>query len=157
MRLLFAALLAALIATVASATEIEISYSNDFREKLQDDYGLREGDKLSEDIRKDIEHEFKKANIDPARVAVVILDAKPNRPTMQQLTDRPGLDMLRSKSIGGMDLKGTVFDAQGNVIAEVEYDWYESNIRNVMASSVWSDANRASRRFARKLTEKITQ
>ena len=156
MRVLIAAFLGALLAPLAYATDINISYSGDFQEKLEEDYGPKEGEKLAEDIRKDLEHEFRKANIDPARVTVVILDAKPNRPTMQQLSDRPGLDMLRSKSIGGMDMKGQAYDAEGNLIAEVEYDWYETDIRNVVASSVWSDANRASRRFARKLTEAMT-
>lgn len=156
MRILIAAMLGALLMPVANAANIDVSYSDDFQEKLEDDYGPKEGEKLAEDIRDDIEHAFKKANIDPARVTVVIVDAKPNRPTMQQLSDKPGLDMLRSKSIGGMDLKGIAYDADGNVIAEIEYDWYESDIRNVVAASVWSDANRASRRFAKELTEALT-
>lgn len=148
-----AALLA--LAPIASAAEISIGYSSEFQEKLVEDYGEREGEKLAEDVRKDLEHAFKKAGVDPARVDVIIIDAKPNRPTMGQLSAKPGLDMLRSKSIGGMDLKGVAFDASGNAIAEVEYDWYESSIENVIASSVWSDANRASRNFAKRLAEGV--
>lgn len=155
MRLLIAAMLAGALAPIASAANIDINYSAEFSQKLEQEYGPREGERLSEEVRDDLEREFRKAHIDPARVSVTILDAKPNRPTMQQLTDKPGLDMLRSKSIGGMDVKGAAYDASGQLIAEVEYDWYETNINNVIASGVWGDANRASRRFAEKFAKAI--
>lgn len=155
MRLFILSMLAGAVAPLAMAADIEISYSSEFQEKLQDDYGTREGERLADDIRKDIEREFGKANIDPARVSIMIVDAKPNRPTMQQMSDKPGLDMLRSKSIGGMDLKGTAYDAAGTPIAELEYDWFETSIDRVVASGVWGDANRASRRFARKFADEL--
>ncbi|WP_084397560.1 hypothetical protein [Henriciella aquimarina] len=157
MKVFIIALLAAMALPFASAAEIDVTYSPEFSKKLQEDYGMREGDRLSEDIREDLEREFGKAKIDPARVSVTIIDAKPNRPTMQQLKDRPGLDMLRSKSIGGMDLEGTAYDANGNVLAELSYDWFETNINQVVASSVWGDADRASRRFAKKFADKLSE
>ncbi|MEM5518766.1 hypothetical protein WNY37_17540 [Henriciella sp. AS95] len=156
MRKLIIALAAASLAPLAQAAEISVGYSDEFQEKLTDDYGAREGEKLVSDIREDIEHAFNKAGIDPAKVTVTIVDAKPNRPTMKQMTDQPGLDMLRSKSIGGMKLVGTAYDASGTVLGEVEYDWYESDIRQVYAAGVWQDANRASRNFARRLAEQIS-
>ena len=155
MRTLIFALAAAALAPMAAATEINVSYSPEFQEKLTDDYGVREGDRLVEDIRADIEHEFRKAGIDPARVSITIIDAKPNRPTMQQASEKPGIDMIRSKSLGGMSLTGTAYDADGNVIGEMSYDWYENDIRDVVAAGVWHDANRASRTFAKRLASKI--
>ncbi|WP_084420283.1 hypothetical protein [Henriciella litoralis] len=156
MKIALVSLFALATAPAALAATIDVNYSPEFQEKLQDDYGVKEGDRLADDIRGDIERELKKANVDADRVAVTILDATPNRPTMKQLSDRPGLDMLRSKSLGGMDLKGTVFDASGTPVAELEYDWYETSIENVVTASVWSDANRASSKFARKLAEELT-
>lgn len=150
------ALTALALAPVAAAAEIVIGYAPDFQEKLEDDYGIKEGDKLQSDIRSDLERELGKANVDPARISVTILDAKPNRPTMEQLSQRPGLDMLRSKSIGGMELSGVAYDASGAAIAEVEYEWFESDITQVVAAGVWSDANRASRRFAQRFAEELT-
>ena len=38
---------------------------------------------------------------DGARIELTITDLKPNRPTMQQTAAKPGLDPLRSISIGG--------------------------------------------------------
>ncbi|MGB3626570.1 MAG: hypothetical protein WA989_12120 [Henriciella sp.] len=156
MKTLFIAAATAALVPMAHAAEINIGYSTEFQEKLAEDYGTREGEKLSNDVRKDLEHAFNKAGVDPATVSVTILDAKPNRPTMQQMSDQPGLDAIRSKSIGGMTLKGVAVDASGQVIGDVEYDWYETNIQNVIASSVWGDANRASRNFAKRLAEDVS-
>lgn len=148
-------LVALSLAPVAMAADIEVSYSADFQEKLQDDYGAREGDRLVRDVREDLERELKKANADAARIIVTINDAKPNRPTMQQMTDKPGLDMLRSKSLGGMDLSGIAYDASGQAVANVDYDWFETSLENVVATGVWGDAHRASSRFARKFAEEL--
>lgn len=158
MKVLIASILAVttLPAAAAAAGEITVEYSQEFQEKLEDDYGLKEGTKLSSEIREDMQRELKKVNIDPARISVTIVDAKPNRPTMKQLSDKPGLDMLRSKSIGGMDLKGVAYDASGTAIVEFEYDWYETNIDQVHAASTWHDADRASSRFARKFADKLS-
>ena len=156
MKIALISLFALATAPAALAATIDVDYSPEFQEKLQDDYGFKEGERLADDIRGDIERELKKANIDADRVTVTIVDAAPNRPTMKQMADRPGLDMLRSKSIGGMDLKGTVFDASGTPVAELEYDWYETSSGKVVTASVWSDANGASSRFPRKLAEELT-
>jgi hypothetical protein len=118
---------------------------------------VKEGAKLTKDIREDLEHELEKIRYEPARIEVTILDAKPNRPTMGQLSNKPGLDMLRSKSVGGMELSGIAYDASGSAVAELQYDWFETSIEDVMAMSVWGDANRASRKFARKLADELAE
>ena len=156
MRTLIIAAAAVALAPAAIAADISVDYSAEFAEKLQDDYGTKEGERLSEDIREDLDRELRKANIDPASISVTILDAKPNRPTMKQLGDTPGLDAIRSKSIGGMDLRAVAYAADGSMIAEFEYDWYENNIEMVQVAGTWSDANRASDRFARKFVEKLS-
>ena len=152
---LAAALLAVLAAPAAWATEIEVSFSEAFQEKLEEDYGTREGDYLREDVTEDLERALGKRGVEAARIAVVIEDAKPNRPTFKQLGDQPGLDAIRSISIGGAAFKGTAFDAAGETLADVSYDWYERDIRQVRGSATWQDANRASRRFASKMAEAL--
>ena len=141
----------------AHATTIEVTYSEDFAEMLEDEYGVREGEMLSKEIVEDIEEAFTKRGVEAVRVTVIIEDAKPNRPTFEQLSARPGLDPIRSVSLGGMDLSGTVFDAEGEVVAEVQYDWFENDIRNARAVSTWWDARRASDRFARRLAEAASE
>jgi hypothetical protein len=156
MKTIFAAIGALAILPTAAATEVAVTYSDDFAEELADNYGEREGAALTEDIIEDLDRAFAKAGVDPARVDVTIIDAKPNRPTFEQLSDRPGLDSFRSISLGGMKLSGTVYDADGNVLATQEYGWFENNLRDVVGAGVWTDANRASRRFAKKMADQLS-
>lgn len=147
MKYLLASALLLGLAPLASAAEINVSYAPEFSEKLAEDYGVKEGEYLSERLKRDITLAFEKHGVDAARVDVEILDAKPSRPTFKQGADEPGLDMHRSVSLGGMDLKGVAYDAGGNVIGELEYDWYEHDIRQA-GLTTWQDARRASSRFA---------
>jgi len=155
MKTIFAAIGALAILPTAAATEVAVTYSDDFAEELSDNYGEREGETLTEEIIEDLDRAFDKAGVAPARVDVVIVNAKPNRPTFQQLSDRPGLDAFRSISLGGMELTGTAYDADGNVLATQEYEWFENRIEDSVGAATWSDANRASSRFAKKLAKQL--
>ena len=157
MKTIFAAIGTLAILQTAAATEIAVTYSEDFAEELADNYGEREGEVLTEDILDDLQRAFEKAGVEPAKVDITIVDAKPNRPTFEQVSAEPGLDMFRSVSLGGMELTGTVYDADGNVLATQEYGWFENDIRDVFGSSTWMDANRASRRFANKLAKQLSE
>jgi hypothetical protein len=154
-KVLFTAALLAL-APIAGATTVNVSYSEDFAEKLIDDYGEREGVKLSEEITEDLIREFEKKGVSVARIDVMIIDAQPNRPTFKQLGDRPGLDAIRSISIGGMSLEGTAYDAEGNVLGTKQYDWFETDIRDAVGAGTWTDARRASDRFARRFATDLS-
>ncbi len=145
-----------LMAPIAAAADVTVNYSEDFAEALEDNYGVREGERLTRTIRKDLEQALERRGVDVARIEVTINDAKPNRPTIQQASDRPGLDMIRSISIGGMDLSARAFDGEGNLVAELQYDWYENSIRDVIGASTWWDAGRASDRFSRKLAKQLS-
>jgi len=150
----FLALLLLMAAPVAAAAEIAVSYSPEFTEKLEKDYGMREGDVLARRVERDITRQLSRAGIDVARIDVTILDARPSRPTFKQGGDRPGLDMMRSVSVGGMKLKAVAYDASGTPAGELEYDWYETDIRYA-GLTTWHDASRASDRFARRFVDKL--
>lgn len=153
---LIGVMMALVSAPAAWATQIEVSFSEAFQEKLEEDYGTREGDYLRDDVIADLERALEKQGADAARITVVIEDAKPNRPTFKQLGDQPGLDAIRSISIGGASFTGTAFDEAGEAVADVSYDWYETDIRQVRGSSTWQDARRASRRFASKMAKDLS-
>lgn len=140
----------------ASATEISVGFGGEIDEDWKDTYGERELDRLSEDIISDLERALDKRGVEAPRIEVTILDAKPNRPTMEQLSDKPGLDFGRSVSIGGMSLKGEAFDTDGNSLLEHEYSWFENDIRHSLHRSTWGDANRASDRFAVKFAKELS-
>ena len=149
--------IAAFVALPAHASTITISFSEDFQETLEDDYGLRESDTLREFVTEDLEEAFTKAGVDPDQVDVTIINAKPNRPTFEQARNEPSLDTFRSFSIGGMEVEGTAFDADGNTLGNVSYRWFENDIRESRFKATWTDANRASRQFARRLAKDISE
>ncbi len=154
-KLLIAGAALALVAP-ASAVTVEVSQSDAFKEKLADDYGEREAAVLTEALQSRIERAFEKAGVDAAKVTVVIEDARPNRPTFQQLSDRIGLDGMRSISVGGAKVTGTAYDASGAEIGELEYKWYETDISQAVGVSTWHDAKWAFDRFARKFAGSIS-
>ena len=90
--------------------------------------------------------------LEGATIDLVLTDLKPNRPTFQQLVDRPGLDGIRSISIGGATVEGTITTADGQVLP-VKYDWYSSNLADVRGFGTWQDADRAYRRLAVNLAD----
>ncbi|GAA0619709.1 hypothetical protein GCM10009422_14110 [Brevundimonas kwangchunensis] len=90
------------------------------------------------------------AELEGARIDLVLTDLKPNRPTMEQLVKRPGLDPLRSRSIGGAAVEGTVVLADGST-RPVRYDWFSPSLADVQGSTTWTDADRAYERLARNL------
>lgn len=154
--LLIAGAAAFALAAPASAVTVEVSQSEAFMEKLADDYGEREAAVLTEALQRKIEMAFERDGVNAERVSVVIEDAKPNRPTFQQLSDRLGLDPIRSISIGGAKVHGTAYDASGAVIGELEYDWYETDITQAVGVTTWHDAKWAFDRFARKFARSIS-
>jgi hypothetical protein len=156
-RTALSALLLTLAAPLASATEITVTFAPKFEETLAEDYGVREGERLVEEIREDITRALEKSGVSPARIDVTLIDAKPNRPTFKQLGDEPGLDFARSISIGGASLEGVAYDASGAELARVTYKYYESDIRNVIGYATWTDADRASARFASKLGKALVK
>lgn len=144
----------ALLVPAAQAGEIRVSYSPDFTARLEEEYGIREGEVLSRRIKHDLERELERIGTDPARIDVVIRDARPSRPTFKQAGDRPGLDMFRSVSTGGMDLQAIAYDDEGSTVSELSYEWYETDITQA-GLTTWHDASRASDRFARRFARTL--
>lgn len=95
---------------------------------------------------------IRRGALDGATINLVLTDLKPNRPTFQQLVDRPSLDGIRSVSIGGATIEGTITTADGRV-QPVKYDWYSTNIAEVRGFGTWQDADRAYRRLATNLAD----
>lgn len=139
----------------ASALTVQAVMAPEFQEKLEEDYGIREAAILSEALTRRVTEQFTRRGIAADKVVVTILDAKPNKPTFQQVSDRSGLDPIRSFSIGGAKLSGVAYDAAGKEIGRLEYDWYETDIFQSANSTTWSDARWAFDRFARRFATKL--
>lgn len=150
---MFAALALGLM-PAAHAGEINVSFSDDFAEKLLDDYGLREGEYLVKALKDDVAHTFGDEIDMMGDINITIEDARPNRPTFKQMGDTPGLS-FESYSVGGAKVSAVVLDAEGAPLTELTYDWYESDIRWAQGRNTWTDAKRAFDRFSRKLEKEV--
>ena len=141
----------------ALALDLDTRFSESFIESLADEYGEKEGTYLTEKLELRVTNALEQADLDIAKIELVIEDAKPNRPTFEQLSARPGLSYVHSKSIGGAKVSGSAFGENGELIGEFSYDWYESSIANVVGAGTWSDANRVFRRFASRFADSLIE
>ena len=155
-RAIFAPLAAVLAFSAAPAFAepalISVSLGAELQDKV-DELGPREvqeqADRLAELVGRALARE---GDLDGARIELVLTDLRPNRPTFQQMADRPGLDGHRSQSIGGAAIEGQITTADGRVVP-VRYDWFSSNLRDVRGINTWADADRAYRRLAVNLAD----
>lgn len=136
----------------AQPSSVVVTISPDFQKEVVK-LGQREVDQQVADLTRAVERTLTNRNaLEGAVINLTITDLKPNRPTLQQASDKPGLDMMRSLSIGGAAIEGTVTLASGEV-RPVKYDYYSNNLQDAVGASTWWDANRAYDRLARNLAE----
>lgn len=153
---IFAPLAAVLAFSAAPAMAepalISVSLGPDLQDKAEE-LGPREvqeqADRLAELVGRALARE---GDLDGARIELVLTDLRPNRPTFQQLVDRPGLDGHLSRSIGGATIEGQITTADGRTVP-VQYDWYSHSLADVRGFNTWQDADRAYRRLADNLAD----
>lgn len=144
----------ALLATPVSAdpASVNITLGPDVLDRAEE-LGRRDVDeqaaRLAEVVRQTL---VRRGALDGAEINLMLTDLRPNRPTMQQMADTPGLDGMRSISTGGATITGQVTTADG-VVHPVQYDWYSNNLADVRGYTTWQDADRAYRRLADNLAE----
>jgi hypothetical protein len=115
-------------------------------------YGARDIDDVKRDLRDSVARALDDAHggpCRPMRVALTLVDAIPNRPTMEQMQSHPGLD-YRSFGLGGADIVAQLQCADGRA-ASVHERYYETDIRMERMVSTWSDAERAIDLVARRI------
>lgn len=132
-----------------AVSEVKVSIGPKLAEKV-DDLGQREFDILSSQLQRSVERRL------PPRpgggtLELVIEDAKPNRPTPQQMGKTPGLS-YQSFGVGGAQISGRYLDAAGQS-TPIAYAWWESDIRWARYGSTWHDAEDAFDRLADRLAK----
>jgi hypothetical protein len=162
MRLIaFVVAMAALAAPSAFAAPLALppaQLSPEAAEQFSEDYGMREVETLREMIATALETELERrgATFDPAAGVsfnVTIIKAKPNKPTMEQMRQEPGLDYLRSVSLGGAELQGVFVGGDDAVLATVSDSYFSSELFPMPPLTTWEDAWRAIHRFAAKAAD----
>ena len=148
---------AAPIAAAQGVTVGAVTFSPELQTEFADDFGVGESPVLVRAVEQSLASQIARrggsigAN-SGVTIDVTIVDAAPNRPTMEQLGDRPGLS-LQSISTGGAELRAVIRNADGRVLAEVEHRYFDSFEDLTGAESTWSSARRAIRQWARKVAE----
>ncbi|MGE0046721.1 MAG: hypothetical protein AB7J28_06000 [Hyphomonadaceae bacterium] len=139
-----------------------VRFSEDLQETLAEDYGAREGAYLEERIGRALTRALARAGGEVSQGASVsiettIVDARPNRPTFQQLVDEPSLDFGRSISTGGAELVAVIRGPDGQPLGEVRHRYFTSTLQEVHPAGTWNDADRSINRFARRVAEEYAR
>ncbi len=148
-----AAALPAWAAPIGGISSINVVVGPKLQQKARE-YGVREFDTLTSELIQALEIALREHGglvKEGGRLDLVIEDARPNRPTLQQLASRPGLSM-ESRGIGGATVSGALTTVDGERIP-LRYRWYESDFRNAAGTGVWTDAETSFDNFARKLVK----
>ena len=147
-----ALLLASASTALAAPATVSVSIAPELQKTFDKTYGVREAQLLTGDLQTSVEKALARTGAhEGARVELVLTDVKPNRPTFKQLGDTPGLSM-QSFGVGGAKIEGKLVAADGTE-TPLRYNWYETDIRQVHAYWVWTDAEFAFDRFARRLAK----
>ena len=122
-------------------------------------YGDRELERLTERLEDKLVSRLAKKGVQVSDTASTVLrvtieDAKPNRPTFEQLSKEPGLS-FESFGLGGAELQAELIAAGGQSLGTMSYEWYENDIRDARFGGIWSDAHRAFGRFASKAAKTL--
>jgi hypothetical protein len=143
---------AALAEPPPPVSSVSVTIGPELREKAETTYGVRDVERLAAELQSDVERELSRSGAlggAGGRLELVLVDAKPNRPTFKQLGDKAGLS-YESVSLGGATIEGRVIAADGQVIP-LRYRWYEHDIREARFGGTWSDAEWTIERFASRL------
>jgi hypothetical protein len=149
-------------AAAGPVTILPSTLAPEFEAVIVEDYGRREAGYLQRRVDRAVEHALVRAGATPAqgaalRIETTIVSARPNKPTLQQLSDLPGLDYMRSIGTGGAELTAVLRGADGATVGEVRHRYYSYDLRYVYANTTWHDAERAISGFARKLAREYAR
>ena len=147
-----AAVIALAAAAQAQAPNVAVTLGPKLQEQVED-LGPREVQDQAAQLPEEVREALARRNdLNAATVSLVLTDLKPNRPTLQQLSDKPGLDRIRSVSIGGAAVEGEIVTADGRRLP-FDYDRFNSSLADVYGFTTWWEADRVFDRVARKIAE----
>jgi hypothetical protein len=132
-----------------AVSSVKVSIGPALADKV-DEIGQRDLDILTAQLQRTVEKRLP-SRADGGTLTLVIDDARPNRPTPQQLMTTQGLSM-ESFGNGGATISGDYVDPTGRR-TPIAYSWYGDDIRWARYSSTWHDAEDAFDRLADRLAK----
>ena len=150
-------LLAALVAgpglAAPNVSAVRVTIGPDLAKKTEI-MDKREFDYLTNELKRSVEKTLDKSGAlrpEGGELDLVIEDARPNRPTLRQMSGQSGLS-YSSFGVGGAKISGE-YRAKSGERTPVDYSWYETDITRTPYNSTWSDADAAFDRLANKLAK----
>ena len=131
----------------AATAQVSLRYGEQLQ-RMVDRYGAREVSELAQVLQRKIELAAPRGGF--TRADIVFEDARPNRPTFEQLARVNGLSQS-SIAVGGATITGTLYRADGSS-QPLTFSWYETNLSLEFGPATWSDAERAFDFLARDLS-----
>jgi len=130
-----------------------IDFAPQVTSALEHQYGSAEEARLRTAILEAVSRETAHIAMPPGLTVTVLLEeVAPTRPTREQLSTDPALDITATKYIGGAALMGTVRDSGQQVVATTKYRYFPLTLALGSASrDPWADARLAIDQFAVKL------
>jgi hypothetical protein len=147
------ALLAALAAAPARAdpASVQVTISPQLQRQAEQSLGVKDIQDLAVELQHKVIKSVAETHVlEGARVELVLVDAKPNHPTMQQMSRTPGLSPT-SFGLGGATIEGRAIAIDG-AVTPLRYRWYETDLRLAQADTTWADASIAIQQFATRLS-----
>ena len=123
-------------------------------------YGEKSVNKLMDNVKKIVERRFERKGLNISDEAstifrITVEDAKPNRPTFEQLSRQAGLSS-RSFSTGGASFNAEMVTAGGESLGTMSYRYYDTDIREAsFGVATWDDAKKSASFFARKAAKAL--
>lgn len=90
-----------------------------------------------------------------ARLELILVDITPNRPTMHEMSERIGLNLV-SFGLGGAEIEAHLIGADGSDLGKMHYRYFSSQLDQFSSGvTTWYDARRAFDKFSRRLAKEL--
>ncbi|MBS0386667.1 MAG: hypothetical protein JSS00_15100 [Proteobacteria bacterium] len=154
-----AALAFAQTASAQSVTLAPVSFAPEFQARVDNDIGADQGDVLRARVQRAIGAALARRGASvvagaPVTIEVDVVNAVPNRVTVQQLRSRYTLDAGPTVQLGGADLHAVLRGSNGTTLAEVVYRRYDYDFTDIVGPpAMWTSADRTIARFAERVAD----
>lgn len=143
-----------------------------------DDIGERDLSRLLDELRGEVETRLAERGLlaqpgdaNAVELDLILLEAKPNRPTFEQLSGRGDWNWdrrtgrrplsqylsLSSFGLGGAKMTGVFTAPDGAALGEVTYRYEEDDLTQAQFAATWTDAHRSIDFFADRLADTLAE
>ncbi len=115
--------------------------------------------RLSTYLREDLERALMRTNwhgmaVEETQLDVIIVDAMPNRPTIEQINTRDDVHYT-TRWPGGAELEAQLVDGDGRVLARFSHSWMNEEMDDAASYGIWTDTRQTFDRFANSIADSL--